>query len=112
MNIQIGDSVLVTCERWFVAPDGNNYDSVFGIVHGIYNSEDALGIEVNDKSKDWYLEIGNMVIAGCQINYAIKTDVCSSAPQKRWTVHKGVRHYYQIDCPIYFADGNEEVIDE
>lgn len=112
MNIQIGDSVLVTCERWFTAPDGNVYDSVFGTVKGIYNSNDALGIEVNDKSKDWFLEIGNMVIAGCQINYAVKTNICSSEPQKRWTVHKGIRHYYEIPCPIYFANNDEEVTDE
>lgn len=40
---------------------------------GIHEDQKVLGIKTNRHSSNWFLEIGNMVIAGCQIHYAIKT---------------------------------------
>ena len=37
-------------------------------------------IKTNVKSTNWYVLIGNMIIAGCQIHYAIQTDAVSFEP--------------------------------
>jgi len=70
----INKKYLVTTNDWFVAPDGKQYKSAFGTIKNIYDDKRALGIKTNEKSTNWYLEIGNTIIAGCQIHYAIRTD--------------------------------------
>lgn len=86
MLLELGCKVLVTTDEWFFAPDGESYRAVFGTVKAIHTDKDTLGIETNSKSTNWYLEIGNMFIAGCQIHYAIKTDsVSSKGPSKEFT---------------------------
>lgn len=72
----IGQKFLITCDNWFFAPDGQSYKAVFGEVKGVHSDKETLGIETNSKSTNWYLEIGNVIIAGCQIHYAVRTDVC------------------------------------
>ena len=73
----IGEKYLITTDNFFVAPDGQQYNSVFGTVKDIKSSEDTLGIKTNMRSTNWYIIIGNMLIAGCQIHYVIKTDEAS-----------------------------------
>lgn len=80
MNIEIGSKALITTDNFFLAPDGQTYRAVFGTVKGVYDDKQTLGISTNRHSANWYVEIGNMVIAGCQIHYAIKTDDCSREP--------------------------------
>lgn len=74
MKLTIGSTALITCDNWFYAPNGRIYRGVFGTVKSISNAEQALGIKVNSRSADWFVEIGNMIIAGCQIHYAIRTN--------------------------------------
>lgn len=76
----IGDKVLVTTDGWFFAPDGEQYRAVFGTVRGIHSSEEVLGIRTNARSTNWYAEIGNTLLAGCQIHYCVKTDKASFTP--------------------------------
>lgn len=105
MNIEIGCKALVTTDAWFMAPDGRNYKAAFGTVKGCRTAEETLGIRPNGKSTNWYLEIGNLTIAGCQIHYAIKTDVCSFNPASDWTADaaSGIK-VYERPSSIYFAD--------
>ena len=77
MTLQVGDNVLVTTDNWFLAPDGQQYRAVWGEVHGIFSDEQMLGIKTNSRSTNWYAQIGNCFIAGCQIHYAVKSDHCS-----------------------------------
>lgn len=72
MSIQVGSKVLVTCDNWFFAPDGNSYRAVWGTVKGLRQDSEVLGIKTNARSTNWYLEIGNMIVAGCQIHYAVE----------------------------------------
>ena len=65
MNIKIGDKVLITTDNWFFGKDGIQYRAVYGTVKSIANDVDILGIKTNAKSTNWYVEIGDMVIAGC-----------------------------------------------
>lgn len=105
MNIEIGDKALITTEGWFRAPDGVNYRAVFGTIKAVLKSEDALGVKTNAKSTNWYVEIGNMTVAGCQIHYAIKTDKCSKEPALSWSssAEHGLKEF-NTPCAIYFAD--------
>ena len=75
-----GKKYLITTSNWFVAPDGIQYKSVWGTVKGIYSDEDTLGIKTNDKSSNWYVIIGNMIVAGCQVHYAIMSDKVKLEP--------------------------------
>jgi hypothetical protein len=97
--IQLGDKVLVTTDNWFIAPDGEQYRAVFGTVKGIHRDEEMLGIKTNARSTNWYAEIGNVLIAGCQIHYAViagcqthyavKTKSYSTKPPVREIGHEG-----------------------
>lgn len=103
--INVGDKVLVTTEGWFFAPDGEMYRAVFGTVKGIHSSESALGVKTNARSTNWYAEIGNMMIAGCQIYYCVKTDNVSFEPAIREIDHEGKLFLdKQPNTRIYDAD--------
>lgn len=105
MNIEIGKKALITADNWFYAPDGKQYRAVFGTVKSIKTAEETLGIKPNGKSTNWYVEIGNMTIAGCQIHYAIRTDKCNLDRAGDWTTKSDVGvTEFETPSKIYFAD--------
>lgn len=67
------NNFLITCNNWFIAPDGLQYRAAWGRVE-IYDDKETLGIKTNDKSTNWYAVIGQggkrVIVAGCQIMYA------------------------------------------
>ncbi|HEI0612118.1 TPA: hypothetical protein SIF59_003995 [Escherichia coli] len=77
MQIQPGKNYLITADNWFYAPDGTQRRGVWGTLKAIHNSTDVLGFQPNRNSTNWYVEIGNMMLAGCQIHYVIQTDNCN-----------------------------------
>lgn len=77
MNLEIGKKALITTNNWFHAPDGKQYKAVFGTIKSVLSDEETLGIKTNRGSTNWYVEIGDMTIAGCQIFYAVQTDKCN-----------------------------------
>lgn len=83
MKIVLGEKYLITTNDWFFGTNGEQYKAVFGTVKSINSDDETLGIKTNRGSTNWYVEIGNMLIAGCQIFYAIKTDIYSSEPPIR-----------------------------
>lgn len=105
MNFKIGDKVLLTTNNWFTGPDGKDYKAVFGTVKNILTAEETLGVKTNSKSTNWYVEIGNMLVAGCQIFYAIKTDKCNFDVSENWVTFEG-KMYVNDNRPslIYNAD--------
>lgn len=105
MNIEIGSMVLITTDGWFFAPDGNSYRAVYGEIKGVFKAEETLGVRPNAKSTNWYVEIGNMTIAGCQIHYVVKTNSCNPGRSSGWSsdTSNGCKEY-TIPCQIYFAD--------
>lgn len=87
-----GHKCLITCDDWFYAPDGRCYKAVFGTVHAIVDAETALGIKTNRNSTNWYVAIGDAIIAGCQIHYAVRTDTYNPEPDDKVEVdHNGER---------------------
>lgn len=77
MTLEIGKKALITTDNWFYAPDGKNYRAAFGTVNAVRSSEETLGVRTNAKSTNWYVEIGCLTVAGCQIHYAVRTDHCA-----------------------------------
>lgn len=104
--INFGEKYLVTTLDWFYAPDGQVYKAVFGTAKKILSSESALGVKTNAKSTNWYAQIGNMLIAGCQIHYVVKTDNVNLSPNTSAELdHQGQRILTQNHISrIYNAD--------
>ena len=105
MRPTLGEKYLITCDSWFYAPDGQAYRAVFGTVHDVMTAEETLGVKTNSKSTNWYVSIGGMLIAGCQIHYAIQTDDCSRRPTLVEVEYEGKMHVSPGHASrIYFAD--------
>jgi len=106
MNIEPGDKALVTTNEWFYAPNGKSYKAVYGTVKAVRTAEQSLGIKPNGKSANWYLEIGSITIAGCQIHYAVRCDDCNLGNVKDWShsAEHGARYYVRPSL-IFNADG-------
>lgn len=71
--IKQGDKYLVTTDCWFIAPDGEQYRSAWGKCE-LKTTEEVFGFSPSKPSTNWFLFIGNMIIAGCQIHYVVKCD--------------------------------------
>ena len=67
---------LITSDSWFYGADGRQYRAVWGEVEIVTDS--ILGIKTNARSSNWFAKISgeknHVIIAGCQIHYAVKTD--------------------------------------
>jgi hypothetical protein len=105
MEFKIGQKILITTDNWFYAPNGNSYKAVYGTVKKILKTENFLSVKRDNRTASWGIEIGNMIIAGCQIHYAIATDYCSDLSALGWDANSefGCKTYYR-PCSIYFAD--------
>lgn len=68
-----GENYLVTTDGWFIAPDGEQYRSVWGKCN-IKTTEEIFGFTPSRPSTNWFLCVGNAIIAGCHIHYIIKCD--------------------------------------
>lgn len=74
--INAGDKYLITTNQWFYGPDGEQYRAVYGAAEMI-EAKYELGFTPT-RSANWYVRVGtenhHIVIAGCQIHYALRTD--------------------------------------
>ena len=61
---------LITTDAWFYAPDGKQYNAVWGEVEIV--SDSILGIKTNVRSSNWFAKVGtehkHVIVAGCQIH--------------------------------------------
>lgn len=104
--IEVGKRYLITCDSWFTAPDGQTYCSAYGTVTDVLTTEAALGVKANARSANWFVQVGNILIAGCQIHYAFRTDsVDFTARPVYEDVHEGKRYAAEGSMSrIYDAD--------
>lgn len=100
-TMEVGKRMLITCGNWFYAPNGNSYRCVFGTVRSVKSDQDTLGIRTNARATNWYVQIGNVMIAGCQIHYAVECDSVHLGEVEDWTVEKGL---HMRPSFIYGAD--------
>ena len=69
---------LITTDNQFYGADGVAYRACYGKVN-VVSDTDILNIKTNRGSTNWYVVVGDiegkhMIIAGCQIHYALQTD--------------------------------------
>lgn len=104
MTELIGKNVLVTTANWFTAPNGRDYKAAWGELKGIHEAGKALGFIPNRAHANWFLEVGNMVIMGCQVMYVIQSEhLPNFGEAKSYTVHDGKRTDYDRHSHIYNA---------
>lgn len=99
---------LITTDRFFVAPNGQQYCAVWGKVE-IIQDNDLLGIKTNARSSNWYAKVGPednyVIIAGCQIHYAIKcNERPSDEPCKTWDLNATDYNEDLTPSKIYFTE--------
>jgi len=104
MKMKIGQKYLITTSEWFYAPDGQQYRAIFGTVHSIETDEQTLGVKTNRGSTNWYVLIGEMIVAGCQIHYVVRADEVSDDPCRREIDHDGETKVVGAETRIYRAD--------
>ncbi len=98
---------LITADSWFYAPNGQQYKAVWGNVEIL--SDTILGVKTNARSSNWYAKIGSeenhVIIAGCQIHYAIK---CNKEPSRDNLItedyFEGKVMYNEVPSRIYFTE--------
>jgi hypothetical protein len=105
MNEFIGKKVLMTTDRWFFAPDGNQYRAVWGTLKVIHEAGKSLGFIPNRSHANWFYEIGNMIIMGCQVLYIT---ACPDKPNTEPTAErkigeKGEVYEYKVPTVIYIC---------
>ncbi|MDD2133348.1 hypothetical protein [Pseudomonas kurunegalensis] len=108
MNIEIGKKALITTDNWFYAPDGRSYRAVFGTVRSVRGDQETLGIRTNARSTNWYVEIGNVTLAGCQVHYAIRADAANTGTVEDSREESGQVHEFARASYIYDADAGAE----
>jgi hypothetical protein len=98
---------LITADNWFFAPDGRQYKSVWGNVEVLEDS--FLGVKTNRNSSNWFAKVGteenHVIIAGCQIHYALKSDIkpIEQIVNDHTTGESGIVHY-ERPTYIYIAE--------
>ena len=74
--IENGKKYLITTYDWFYGPDGESYKGVWGRCE-LLKAEELLGFRPTHAT-NWVIRLGvedvQIVIGGCQINYAVRTD--------------------------------------
>lgn len=98
---------LITTDNWFFAPDGKQYRAVWGDVKIV--TDKILGIKTNARSSNWFAKIGPeenyVVVAGCQIHYAVRCEARPKNKQINEQVNSGTEYRHVLkDNPIYFAE--------
>lgn len=98
---------LITTDNWFFAPDGKQYKSAWGNVEIVNDS--ILGIKTNLRSTNWFAKVGtetnHIIIAGCQIHYAIKTENKPNTDfASDYCIEAGETKIYERPTNIYIAE--------
>lgn len=76
----VGQKILVTTNGWFYGTDGKLYRGAWGTLHGVHEAKAVIGIDPVRGNANWFIEIGDMVIMGCQVMYFM---ACPEAPPER-----------------------------
>lgn len=74
----IDKKVLVTTSNWFYGKDGKQYRAIHGTLKAVHEAGSTLGFIPNRSHANWFIEIGEMIVMGCQIMYVIQCDEVST----------------------------------
>ncbi|MDH7463994.1 hypothetical protein QEG73_22015 [Chitinophagaceae bacterium 26-R-25] len=84
MQDLLNKKVLITTSNWFYAPDGKQYKAVHGTLQGIHEAGKALGFIPNRSHANWFIQIGQMTIMGCQVMYVIQCETINGGEVESW----------------------------
>lgn len=106
MKLEIGKRALITTDNWFYGHDGKEYRAVYGTVNAVRDSTETFGVKTNARSTNWYVEIGRMTLAGCQIHYALNAEGLdvNIGNAQHWSIVDGQPVVAYAPSKIYFAD--------
>ncbi|MCP4551944.1 MAG: hypothetical protein GY834_07900 [Bacteroidetes bacterium] len=98
---------LITTDSWFTAPNGKQYKAAWGNVEIVDDS--ILGLKTNRMSTNWFAKVGSedkhIIIAGCQIHYAIKrNDKPNLEPSEDWQADANKLNIFERPSHIYVAE--------
>lgn len=85
----IGKKVLITTQNWFYGSDGRQYRAVHGTLKAIHSVTEDLGFTPNRVHTNWTIEIGNMIIMGCQVLYVQQSDSANHDIVHDWVEDEG-----------------------
>lgn len=107
MTNEMTGKYLITTSEFFIAPDGKEYKAVWGEVK--ISDDSLLGIKTNRGSTNWYAIVGQgdkqMVVAGCQIHYAIKCpSLPNTDPATSWNTNEKGINKYERPTMIYITE--------
>jgi hypothetical protein len=72
MHNFINKKVLITTSSWFYGQDGKSYRGVHGTLKAVHEAGKTLGFVPNCSHANWFIEIGEMIIMGCQVMYIVE----------------------------------------
>ena len=102
--IENGKKYLINCDSWFVGPDGEYYSAAWGVCR-ILTTEELFKFKPLRPSTNWFVQVGegdhNIIIAGCQIHYAIEYNI--KPKKKRGTYNNKDGVLVSIN-KIYFTE--------
>jgi hypothetical protein len=106
MNEFLNCKVLITTCNWFYGTDGKQYKSAWGTLKGIHEAGKTLGFIPNRSHANWFLELGSMMIMGCQVLYIIRCDEQPNiyAKVSDWVNHYGKCSEFERPSAIFIAE--------
>lgn len=104
MTDLIGKKVLITTGEWFYASDGKTYNAVHGTLKGIHEAGKTLGFIPNRAHANWYLEVGNLNLMGCQGLYVLQCDEINTGDVEEWKNEDGNVVKFTRPSAIFITD--------
>ena len=101
----IGKKVLVTTHDWFMGKDGRNYKAVYGTLVSVTELKDSIGFAPSRQHANWALQVGTMVIIGCQVQNVEQVEIKMDPlkPVSDFDFKDGIVTYYDRPTTIYHA---------
>ena len=100
MQSFINKKVLITTQGWFYGKDGRSYRAVHGTLKAIHEAGKTLGFMPNRSHANWFVEIGEMIIMGCQVMYIVECQEINTDKVKDWTVEgAGEKGFIEYERP-------------
>lgn len=83
-ELTAGMPALITCDDWFTASDGGEYNRVWGRVK-VFQAKELFGFDPK-AGANFFVQVGHgegaVLIAGCRIHYATLCPQCPNLPGK------------------------------
>jgi len=100
----INKKVLITAQNWFYGTDGKQYKAIWGTLKAVHEAGKTLGFIPNRSHANWFVEVGGMIVMGCQIMYLVG---CEEKPPESCTdyqVEAGIVKHYERPTSIFMTE--------